>query len=105
MSWNKSPLAFEDAQIVFERALNSLKGIRITCKTRGAAIALRSRYNYWRKLNRLENSHTYPPDHPLHKHSIYDKLILRIGPKDTLSETVLYIEHHSIDNLEIEEIP
>jgi len=104
MSFNRSPFAFDDIKEVFERALNAPKGIRIQCKTRGAAVSLRSRFNYWRSRNREDNRKTYEADHPLHNNSIYDRLILRIGPKGDLNEATLFIEHHTSENLLIEEI-
>jgi len=104
MSYNKSPLAFDDIAEAFERALNSPKGVRISCANRGAAIVLRSRFNYFRKLNREDNKRTYPTDHHLWNRSPYDKLILRVPPKGGPEEAVLYIEPRSIDDMTIEEI-
>lgn len=104
MSYNKSPLAFDDIAEAFERALASPKGIRIPCTSRGAAINLRSRFNYMRKVNRIDNRRTYPPDHPMHGHSIYDKLILRIPPRESPDGATLYIEQRTIESMNIEEI-
>jgi hypothetical protein len=104
MSYNKSPLAFDDIAEAFERALAAPKGIRIPCASRGAAINLRSRFNYLRKINRTENRTVYGPEHPMHGRSIYDKLILRIPPREAADCTTLYIEPRSIEDLRIEEI-
>lgn len=104
MSYNKSPLAYDDIIAAFERALNSAKGIRIPCVSRGAAVVLRSRFNYYRTLNREENSKTYDPTHPMWNRSVYDRLVLRIPPKGTKNENVLFIEHHLATDLQIEEI-
>lgn len=100
MSFNKSPLAFDDAREVFERATTAPKGIRILCSDRAAAVVLRSRFNYFRKLDREENKKTYPPDHPMYNRSAYDKLVLRI-PQD---EPALYIEPHTAEIYNIEEL-
>jgi len=104
MSFNKSPLAFDDMRDVFEKALNSAKGVRIPCANRGAAIVLRSRLNYFRKINRDENRQIYSLDHPMHGRSVYDKLVLRIAAKGDKEDNVLYVEQRTIDNLIIEEI-
>jgi len=104
MNFNRSLFAFADIQEAFERALNSDKGVRITCKSRGAAVSLRSRFNYWRTLNRKDNAITYDPNHVMHGRSIYDRLVLRIGPKGGLTEATLFIEPRTIEDLDIEEI-
>ena len=104
MSYNKSPLAFDDIREAFERALNAERGIRITCVSRGAATILRARFNYFRWMNRKENAHTYEPDHPMWNRSVYDRLVLRIPPKGSPEEAVLYIEPRLVSSLSIEEI-
>jgi hypothetical protein len=104
MSFNKSTLAFNDIQGAFARALETPKGIRIPCASRGAVITLRARFNYFRKLDRAENKRTYPSDHPMWGKSAYDRLVLRVPPKGHADEMVLFIEPHSIDDLIIEEI-
>ena len=104
MSYNKSPLAFEDIREAFERALAAPKGIRIPCSSRGAAINLRSRFNYLRKISRAENRQIYDSSHPMYGKSMYDKLILRIPGRNEPDAAVLYIEPRSIEDFIIEEI-
>jgi hypothetical protein len=104
MSYNRSPLAFDDIRGAFERALASPKGIRISCATWGAAVVLRSRFNYLRKLDREANKKTFEVDHPLWNRSVYDKLVLRIPPKGDKEESMLYIEKRDVEDLNIEEI-
>lgn len=104
MNWNKSPLAFEDVRDAFDRALAAERGIKITCETRAEVVRLRSRFNYFRKMNRADNKTTYPEGHRLHNNSAYDELILRIPPKGTPEETALFIEHRSMENMKIEEL-
>ena len=104
MSYNKSPLAFDDIREALDRALAAPKGIRIPCANRGAAVTLRSRFNYYRKMDRSENRRNYTSDHPMHGKSAYDRLALRIPPKGTDQENVLYIEPHLISDMTIEEI-
>ena len=104
MSYNKSPLAFEDIQEAFEKALSAPKGIKIPCPSRGAAINLRSRFNYLRKIDRGRSRETYPPEHPMYDRSPYDRLVLRIPGRHEPDSTVLYIEPRSVENFHIEEI-
>jgi len=40
----------------------------------------------------------------MHGASVYDSLVLRIPPKGTPEETILYIEPRSIEDFNIEEI-
>lgn len=104
MNFNKSPLSFDDIREAFDRALATLRGIKIPCETRGAAVLLRSRFNYFRTLNRKENRDTYPPGHQMYGRSIYDKLVLRIPPRGSAEEAVLYVEPRSVEALNIQEI-
>ena len=104
MSFNRSALAFEDIEEAFERALASAKGIRIPCINRGAAVTLRSRFNYFRWMNRRNSTQIYPQDHPMWNKSVYDKLILRLPPKGSDEEHILYVEPRSAYPLEIHEI-
>jgi hypothetical protein len=104
MRYSKSVMAFEDVREAFDRALEAPKGIRIPCPTRSAAMELRSRFNYFRKLDRAESSETYKEGHPLHSKSIYDRLVLRVPSKGSPEENVLIIEPRSISTLNIEEI-
>lgn len=104
MGFNLSPLAFDDIREAFDRALSAPKGIRIPCTSRGAAIVLRSRFNYYRKLDREENRKTYPPEHPMYGKSAYDKLVLHIPSKGHAEENVLFVEPRPSLELTIEEI-
>lgn len=104
MNWNKSPLAFGDVRDAFERALNAERGIKITCASHGEAIILRSRFNYYRKLDRADNRNTYPEDHPLHGSSAYDRLVLRVPPKGAPDDTAVFIEPRKVEDLAIEDL-
>jgi len=97
-------LGVEEIREVFDRALNAEIGVRVPCHSRGAAINLRSRFNYIRKLDRQENAQTYPPGHSMHGKSQYDQLILRIPGKWEPDSTVLYIEHRVYEAFEIENV-
>lgn len=103
--FNRSPKAFSDVADLLERAINSEKGVRIPLSSRSAAITLRARANYYRKLDRVRNKDIYPMrDHPMHGNSTYDALVLRIPPKGSPEEHVLYVEPHTLVDLVIEDI-
>lgn len=104
MSFNKSTLAFDDIKAAFERALAAPKGIRIPCPNRGAAINLRSRFNYVRMMDREATLRIYPDGHPMQGRSMYDKLVLRVPARDQPDAAILYIEPRSVEDLNIEEI-
>jgi len=104
MSFNKSSLAFDDIQGAFDRALAAPKGVRIKCSSRGEAIVLRTRFNYFRKLNRKENKEVYTSDQPMWGKSAYDKLVLRVPPKGAEEDNTLFIEPRSVEDLDIEDI-
>lgn len=104
MSWNKSPLAFDDCKETFEQALESPRGIRVIYESRSRAINERSRFNYCRKLNRAANKDIYPEDHYMHGRSPYDTLVLRIPPKNSPDAHILYIEKRLVENLKIEQL-
>src|SRR5262245_58537559 len=104
MSYSKSVFAFDDVQPAFDKALAAEKGIRIVCASRSAAIILRSRFNYFRKLDRDENKKTYEPGHHLYGRSMYDRLILRVPPKGDANEHCVYIEKRDVSDLNIEEL-
>jgi len=104
MNWNQSPLAFADIREAFDRAIATQRGIRIKCGTHAEAVIRRSRFNYFRKMNRAENKETYPPGHNLHGNSVYDTLILRIPSRGAEDATYLYIEPRTITDMLIEEL-
>lgn len=78
MSVATSKLAYDDAFAAFDRALTDPLGIRIRMDTVDAATHFRMRCHQARKIDRAENSETYPKGDPLHGTSQYDRLVLRI---------------------------
>lgn len=74
MSFNRTPLALEDVKQVLDRALASVRGLKVNFESYDKAIYWRGRANYFRRLDRRENSHIYDESHHLHKQSIYDSL-------------------------------
>lgn len=104
MAFNIGTNAFEDVKEIFLRALETPKGIKVKCHTRAEAINLRSRLNYYRQMDRNENKKVYPPDHPQHGGSVYDKLILRIPPRDSEDQDTIFIQQRSTIGLVIEDL-
>lgn len=100
MGTSKSPLSFGDCQGALERALESERGIQITFAYPGEAVRFQARCNMFRVRDRRQNKESYPEDHPLHNHSIYDGLSIRHS-KGTLT---VQIEKISAENLKIEEL-
>jgi hypothetical protein len=104
MSWNKSPLSFDDVRDTFDRALATDNGIRIKCANRAEAIVTRSRFNYFRKMDRAQNREIYPEGHHMRGVSIYDKLTLRVPRKGAEDDSYIYFEHRSIADYIIEDL-
>jgi hypothetical protein len=104
MAYSKSPLAYEDLREIFDRALDAPKGLRIPCKSRGAAMQLRSRFNSLREVDRKQNLRTYAEGDPMHGQSQYDRLTLRIMPPGDPNDHYLYILHRLASELTVEEI-
>lgn len=77
MPYNKSPAAFEDCRQVFEQAMATPRGIRLTLASTGAATGLIGRLNTYRKMDRETNKSIYPPDDPMHGTSDFDRYIIR----------------------------
>lgn len=102
MGFSTSPLAFDDVREAFDKALAAVKGIKIRCKSRGAAINLRQRFNTYRKMDRQTNAKIYTEDEPMWKRSVYDTLQLRVPPQGHPDERVLFIEKRTVDDLAIE---
>lgn len=76
MTASQSLLAFADCRDLFDRALESDKGIRVKCASDGAAWHLRLRMHNFRRLDRKANCATYADDHPMYGKSVYDPIIV-----------------------------
>lgn len=92
MGMNSSLLSYELELAHYDAALADPKGIRITCPSRAAAIQLKGRLHYARKLTRDENAQTYEPAHPMHGKSEYDRVHVRLRDGDNGS-AFLFLEH------------
>lgn len=76
---------FDDIKQILDRALESSKGIRVTCETAAEAHRLRHRCNSFRVKDRETNTELYQMGDPLHGVSLYDGLVL------TMEGTEIYI--------------
>jgi hypothetical protein len=84
-------MSYPDCYNVMDQALADPVGVRIPMKTIDDAQFFRSRCHQARKLNRQANARVYPDtDHPLHGHSEYDQLVLKIRRFE--DEVFLYVE-------------
>ena len=84
----QSLLAYSDCRELFDKALASDNGLKITSETKGKAIHLRQRLMKFRALDRTQNAKIYVPGDPLFGKSEYDRvscalednaLILKVG--------------------------
>ena len=84
--------AYQDCAELFTAATNDPKGARAKTGTYEAALNLRTRMHYFRKLDRDANATTYPSDHPMHAQSLYDEYVLPAPVVDQDGEYWLYVE-------------
>src|SRR5262245_5072405 len=102
--FNKSPLAFDDIRELLDKALDRLpKALRVPCQDHSHAMSRRTRFNYFRAMDRDQNARTYPEGHPMHKKTPYDRLIFRIPRKGAPDDNYIYIEPRI--SIPFEEVP
>lgn len=101
MTTSTSKSAYTDCFELFDRAIESPKGIRNRCRDQGAANHLRVRLNSARILSRRESREIYVEDHPAFGISPYDPLVVRVCYRD--SSWWIYIEPRAIQG-EVEEL-
>lgn len=94
--------AYKECQDIFERASLDSAGARVQVESYAAAVGLRTRLHYFRKLDRAANKETYPHGHPQHGQSIYDDYSVSILPDEDREHYWLYIEPRSKKILAIE---
>lgn len=82
MSQINSLRAYDDCRKVFESALLDPRGARARIGDQGMAINMRTRMHYFRNLDRIANTATYPDDHPMSGVSIYDPYVVRLIPDE-----------------------
>lgn len=74
----KNLSAYEDIRPHFDRALQSIRGIRINTPSHGAAVSLRARFYAMRKLERERSIEIYLPEDPRRGMSPYENLSIEI---------------------------
>ena len=87
--------AYEDCDKLFDRAINSEKGIRVClgegAEAKKAAGYLRMRMNHFRQLQRKESMRVYDRSDPRYGKSEYDKLYVRLA-EDEAGEFWIYVD-------------
>ena len=78
MSHPTTIAAYPDVEKLFDQALASDKGLRLTFETQAQATYNSGRFNNYRKLLRKENRRIYPADDPRHNGTAYDGLQVRL---------------------------
>ncbi len=94
--------AYRDCEEIFQRAAADRSGARVQVADYNAAVVLRTRLHYFRKLDRAANAEVYPPGHPQHGQSIYDDYFVSMYPDEDDNGYWLYIEPRSKKILTIE---
>lgn len=98
MPFANNVTSYPDCQEHFERALASNKGIRIEFATADEATFQGGRFNAFRVRHRKQNAKIYPADHPMHRASEYDGIMVRV--RDRFVELhKLTAEAHRIEEL------
>lgn len=82
MGMSKQRGSYADCAKLLQDALNTSKGLKVRCEDKGAAVQLRTRLNVMRRMDRLDNKRTYPPEHPLYGNSAYDVLAILLEEVD-----------------------
>ncbi len=97
----KSISDFDDCEEVFERAVASAKGIRLSKESPTHATAYMQRLNTYRSKLRKTSEEVYPVGHPERGRSPYDGFILRKDPANT---SAILIQPKIITENKIEEL-
>lgn len=102
----RSKFQFDDLRQLFDKAIESERGIDIRQKSSPAAMAFRHRLNSFRVNDRNDNAQIYPVGDPLHGASVYDAIVIRVVevPGHPDGNWVCRMEKRTADNYSIEEI-
>lgn len=98
----ESRLAYDDCYELFDKALETDKGIRVRMRDEGEAWDYRLRLYCARTVDRKDNRIERKKDDPLYSRSVYDPLVVRVRTEK--GETWLYIEKRNTRDLEIQDI-
>jgi hypothetical protein len=90
--------SYPDCQKLFDQALASERGIKVTWPSTDEAIFQAGRLNAFRVRHRKANGNIYPADHPLHAASEYDAIMVR------RDDNVVELVKLSNTNLNVEEL-
>lgn len=91
MSYNTSITSYVDIRGALDRALESVKGVRLKFPDERAAFTFKGRVHSFRYLDRKENKKIYAdPDHPMHGRSVYDPLMVKT--EDPVTVCVIKLE-------------
>lgn len=103
MSLNNSRRSYDDCFVLFDRALEADRGIRVEVPDSDAATYLRMRMHHARTIDRRENKTTYPdPAEALHGRSVYDIFVIRIEDGEP---AWVYLDKQKVEIGRVEEIP
>jgi hypothetical protein len=101
MTISTSRTAYSDCFDLFDRALDSPRGIRNRCRDAGAANHLKVRLHYARTLSRREAREVYAEDDPAFGVSPYDPFVVRVRAIEGV--WWVYIEPRAVQG-EVEEL-
>lgn len=96
--------AYNDCLDVFERALESKRGTRVSFNTEPEANIFQMRMCTARALRRDESRRMYPREDPRYNRTAFDHFVVRRPVSDTEDKWWVYIEPHSSNIIAIEDI-
>lgn len=99
MGFPSSLSSYPDVEALFDKALESEKGLRLTFESSEQAIFNAGRMNAYRVRLRRENSRVYPADHALFGKTPYDGLMVKVRGD------IVEIEKLAVSRFNIEELP
>lgn len=94
MAISSSHLAYKDCYAVMDQAVEDSVGVRVEMDDYDKALHFRMRLHQARAIDRRRNAGTYPPDHPMHGLSAYDKLVCRIRQEE--GKFWVYLERNTL---------
>lgn len=77
MPFSDQIAAYPDVADLFDKALASDKGVKVTFNDDNEATINAGRMNHYRSRLRRENARVYPADHPMHGKTPYEALMVK----------------------------
>lgn len=102
MPASTSRLSYCDCFDLFDKAITDAIGTRVRVKDESAAIHLKSRLHYARKLDRDENKDVYEIGDPLYAKSRYDTI--KVSSKPSKGSWWVYLERIDATIYEVESL-